>query len=92
MRKLNIDDTFLISEILDKMDFEFPTQKKGEDQSSYGSKVFSFLLKRIHRAKNEVKELVASVSGKDVNTLGIKEIGQTLKEIAENEGFVNFLK
>jgi hypothetical protein len=92
MKKLNIDDTFLISKMLDKMGFEFPDQEEGQNKNLYGAKLISFLLKKLHLAKEEIKELISSVSGKDVNKMGIAEIGKTLKEIAEQEGFMNFFK
>jgi hypothetical protein len=97
MRKLNVDDIFLLSEIADKMDFELPAYPESSDNSEkiqreYGMKLFALLFKKIHKAKNEIKELVSSVTGKDPNAMGIKELSVTFKEIVSQEGALDVFK
>jgi len=97
MRKLNVDDIFLLSEIADKMDFELPAYPESSDNSEkiqreYGMKLFALLFKKIHKAKNEIKEIVTSVTGKDANEMGIKELSNAFKEIISQEGALDVFK
>lgn len=92
MRRLNIDDLFLITKIIDKMDFQVPERKKNEDNESWGMRFFYSLTRKLYKADEEVKELIKNVTDKDANKMGMQEIIKTLKAIAEQEGFISFLK
>jgi predicted DNA-binding protein YlxM (UPF0122 family) len=97
MRKLNVDDIFLLSEIADKMDFELPaypekTENEEKAQREYGMKLFALLFKKIHKAKNEIKELVANVTGKNANEMSVKELVDAFKGILSQEGALDVFK
>jgi translation initiation factor 1 (eIF-1/SUI1) len=97
MRKLNVDDIFLLSEIAEKMDFELPaypekTENEEKAQREYGMKLFAMLFKKIHKAKTEIKELVTSVSGKSANEMGVKELADSFKQIISQEGALDVFK
>jgi len=102
MRKLSVDDIYLLSKIADKMDFEMPTypnmndkmseQLKENLQREYGMKLMMLLLKKIYKAKDEVNELVESVSGKNPKEMSIKELTNTIKEIMSQEGALDVFK
>lgn len=101
MRKLQNDDMYLLSEIIDKMDFDlpkFPNVKKEDMESAqkdYGTAIVTMLLKRIHRARNEINQLMANVSGKSIEEVAqmpIKETFETLKHILKQDGVLDFFK
>lgn len=94
MRKLNVDDVYLLSKIVDKMDFELPevTGKGEEAQSAYGMKIMTMLLKKMHKAKDEINELILSVTGKNPKEMSLKDLGETFKGILSQEGVMEVFK
>lgn len=99
MRDLMFDDIYLVSVIADKMDLELPSSTKkvkgkevNKTQEEYGVEVGTIMLKRIHRAQNEVNQLLSKLLGKDVSELTIIDAVKTFKELFSDEGFQSFFK
>ena len=102
MRKLNVDDMFLLSEIADKMEVElpeYPELKKSatkdeieKAQKLYGTKILTLLVRKIYKAKDEIIRLIENVTEKDVKNMGVKEITSTFKELLTQDGVLSFFK
>jgi hypothetical protein len=102
MRNLNNDDFYLISEIADCMDLEFPPSTRivnGKEvpktQEEYGREIFAMLFKKAHKAKKPINQLLANLMGKDVQDIEkmpFKETLSLVRELFAKEGFVDFLK
>ena len=90
MRKLNCDDLFLVSAIIDKMNIELPKAGENETQQEYGMKLIMLISRKLYKAKDEVKELVSNVSGKDAKDLSILELKDIVIELFKTEGFASF--
>jgi len=101
MRKLNVEDSFAFSEILDKMGIQDDlntmldkAKLMGKDgQAWLGGQMALLLIKKIYRAKDEVLALLASLFEKDVkeiSKLEIKNIGSMITELIKNEDFASF--
>lgn len=93
MRKLQTDDMFLLSEIVDKMDLAI--DPKGKTQEELGTELVVTLVRKAHKAKEEIKELVASLTGKtaeEVGQMSPKEMIDTVSEIMKQDGVLDFFK
>lgn len=100
MRKLNIDDTFAFSEILDKMDIQADInaiydegKKRGIDWA--GGQIVFLLVKKMHKAKEEVIALLASIHEIDIADLrkyGLFELKELITQIVNNEDFGRFFQ
>ena len=91
MRKLCIDDMYLLSEIADKIEFEMP-DVKGKTQEQLGGELILQLFKKMHKAKHEINQLIESVSGKNVNELSLAEVKNTILDIFKQDGTFDFFK
>lgn len=100
MRKLNIEDAFTFSEILDKMGIDADINRLGDEAKKKGAdwmggQVAILLFKKMHLAKKELIGFVASVSEKsedDIKKMGIVELKDLFLAIANSEGFASFFK
>lgn len=100
MRKLNIEDAFTFSEIIDKMGAEVDLnklmdegQKKGTEY--LGGQIVLLLFRKMHLAKDEILGFISSVAElepKDVKAMGFKEMKQVVTDIIKLEGFADFFK
>jgi aspartate carbamoyltransferase regulatory subunit len=93
MRKLKTDDMFLLSEIADKMDIKLDV--KGKTQEEVGAELILFLVKKAHKAKDEIKTLVATLTGKpleEVSDMSPNEMINNVKEILKQDGVLDFFK
>lgn len=100
MRKLNIEDAFTFSEIIDKMGAEADLnkifdegKKKGAEYA--GGQIFLIIAKKMHLAKPELIGFIASVSEKseeEVKKMSFKELKKVVMDIIELEGFADFFK
>jgi len=93
MRELEGDDMFLLSEIADKMDIKLDV--KGKTQEEAGTELIFFLVKKAHKAKNEIKSLVASLTEKtpeEVGKMSPKEMVTNVKEIMQKDGVLDFFR
>lgn len=113
IKDFDLDDVFLMSEIIEKMDLEMDTDamikktsisklSSKKDASALGKDVLMGLgidlatkiLKRLHKAKKEVKQLIASLTGKTVDEVGkmsLKDMKNFFTELVVHEGFTDFL-
>lgn len=101
-RSITNDDMFLISEIVDRMDINFPSQFKEvkgkpvqKSQEEYGIEIVTTLGKRLYKAKDEINQLLSNLSDLSVDEIKKMPIGFTLKaltSIVKQEGVVDFFK
>lgn len=100
MRKLNIEDAFTFSEIIDKMGAETDLNKlfdqgKKNGAEWLGGQVVLLMFKKMHYAKDEIIGFIASVSEKspdDVRKMSFKELKNIVLDIVALEGFADFFK
>lgn len=130
-KDFDVDDVFLMSEIIEKMDIsieldkymnpsnttvEIPKdiekeseevrqeilKKLDNEAEQKGKQMFMkagidlgiTFVKKMHKAKKEVKKLIANLTGKtmdEVSKMNLKELKQFFKELIEKEGFEDFL-
>ena len=93
MRKLETDDMFLLSEIADKMDIKLDV--KGKTQEEAGTELILFLVKKAYKAKDEIKQLVATLTEKtpeEVSRMSPKQLVTSIKEILKQDGVLDFFK
>ena len=97
MRKIEGDDLFLLSEIVDKMDMDLPTIKlKGGlvtrgQQEQYGLELGMAAYKKIYKAKPELYALLESLTGESMKSKNLGEITVLLKELLAQEEIQNFI-
>jgi hypothetical protein len=94
MRKLETDDMFLLSEILDKMEYNV-NFSKDTTQEQLGVEMLIQLSRKAYKAKDEIKTFIANVTGKstdEVSKMPIKELIKTLKNILQQDGVMDFLQ
>ena len=113
MKEFDLDDAFLMSEILDKTGLMIDIKKvtdsikhdKLENVSdakkigkeaivTIGLDLMASLIKSLHKARPEVKQLIANLTGKpvdDVGKMSMKEIKNFFLELVKAEGFSDFL-
>lgn len=105
MRPLQNDDMYLLSEIADKMDLEFPKMPKLPDKATkaekeamqweYGRLIFASVMRKIYKAKNEFNQLISNVMEKpidEVSSMPIKETMQCFVNILKEDGVLDFFK
>lgn len=100
MRKLTFDDTFLLSEVLDKLNIDtdlnklFDEAQKQPDKAAFlGGQLVLTVVKRWHFAKDEIIALIASLTEKtkeETKALSLKEIKKVLLELFKSEDFKDF--
>ena len=98
MKKLGIDEIFLLSAMADKMQIKIEIPKKKdipEDdfkrfQKEYGIKLALDIFSKIHKAKEETTELIKSIIGKDPKEMNLIELKDAFMEIFQREGIVDF--
>jgi len=93
MRELEGNDMFLLSEIADKMDIKLDV--KGKSQEEIGVDLMLFLVKKSHKAKDEIKQLVATLTEKtseEVGKMSPKQLITSVKEILKQDGVLDFFK
>ena len=102
LRKLQTDDMFLLSEIVDKMGLELDVEalrpKEGETATEVGFRALAPLImqaiRKLHLARDEVKQLIANLSGKTPEEIGHLPPGalvQAVRQIMAEEGVLDFL-
>lgn len=103
MRKLTVEDSFAFSAILDKMGIQDDlnvlmdeAKSKGKDgQAWLGGQIVLLFVKRLHKAQNEVIELLASLFDKPQAELRKESIGELknmITEIFKSEDFGSFFR
>ncbi|WP_424765693.1 hypothetical protein [Paenibacillus sp. sgz302251] len=96
------DDMYLLSEIADKMDIVIPSHSKEvkgkpvqKSQEEYGMEIITALGKKLYKAKDEINQLLSSLSGLSVEEIKKMPVGFTVKaltSIVKQEGVVDFFK
>ena len=100
MKRLTIEEVYLLSEIADKIDVkvDLPDIKgKNKDeiallQEQLGKKLMLQMFRKMYKAKNEISELIKMVTEKEASTLSIKELKENITEILKQEGIMDFFK
>jgi hypothetical protein len=100
MRKLNIDDVFSFSEILDVMDLQADlndvmkqAQRQDDPQSYMGGQMMLMVMKNLHKAKEPIKQFIADVSDKkieEVNDMKFTELKDVLVEVFTDDDIGDF--
>lgn len=93
LRQLTTDDMFLLSEAFDAMDLTFdPT---GKTQEQVGAELAMLIARRLHRAKEPVKMLLASLVDRQIDEIGrmspSKVVG-LIVELVKQDGLLDFFK
>lgn len=113
IKDFDLDDVFLFSEIIDKMELDIDTDKMSrkirtaklenkEDAKaigkevviSMGTELIVKLMKGMYKAKLQVKQFIANMTGLQldaVGKMGLKEIKEFFTEFVNHEGFGDFL-
>lgn len=114
MKKFDLDDVFLMSEIIDKMGIDADVQdvlkqvktaqlKNAGDAKKLGKEVIvgvgigliTKMVRNLHKAKEEVKQLISQMTGRtkeEVSAMGISEFKQFFDDLVKDEEFADFLK
>lgn len=92
---------FLLSKIVDKMELDdnlksvlAGTKNKKVNKTELGFTIIAGIGKKLHKAQDEILELVSEVTGKarkDVEEMSSKEMMKVLKDILSEEGVLDFL-
>jgi len=112
--RIEMEHLYLLSELADKLQFEFPEfpdyeleRKKMEEnkmnkeeieiklkkmQNKYGKSVMLDLFKSMHKAKDEINNLITSITKRDVKTMSLKEIKDCFTEIINTDGVLDFFR
>lgn len=114
VKEFGLDEVFLMSEIIDKMDIDVQTDrivkktrvlevenmkdvtKLGKDMVvALGIDIVYGFIKKLHKAKNEVKELIENMtdlSKEEVSKMNLSQMKEFFTELIGTEGFSDFLK
>lgn len=102
IRELYFEDTFTLSEILEKMDFQsdlnklFDEAKKQPDSQAYlGAQLFLAFGKKWHRAKDEIIRFISNITEQpieDVKKLKFKDIKDMITDLMKDEELQDFIK
>ena len=92
MRELSNNDIFILSQIIDKMDLKLPSvPKKTEDGKRDFALSFGLtLVRNMHKAKDEINTLLASLTGKTITEVESLTGIETLNLFAEMFGKKDF--
>jgi len=91
MKKLNSEHIFILSEIVEKMDFKMP-DSNDKTQQQYGAELILEFFKKLHKAKKEINTLIVDITGKRTEDMSISELKDTFKELFNQEGVMDFFK
>jgi len=98
MRKLNIDDAFAFSEIVDKMGIETDLNRIADEGSKkgqewLGGQVALLVIKKIHKAKSELVSFLASfaeITEEELSKKPISYLKDLLIALSKDESFDSF--
>lgn len=100
LRELELDDTFLLSALIDKMgvaeritELIDEAKKTNESQDYFGKKIFALLINQWHLAKDEVREFAGAVTNRTAEEAGklkITQLKQIFIELLKDEQFKDF--
>ena len=102
MRKLQFDDTFLLSQIIEDLDIEVDLNRFLEDAKKHkenpefvGGQFFLLLAKKWHKGKKSIPAFIASLSEKtedEVRKMGLKETKDFFIDLFKQEDITDFFK
>lgn len=91
VRGFELDDFFTLSEIYDKLDINFsPKETEGMDAEAVKTLLVNTLLRKFHKAKNEILSLIADLTGLTVDETkkkGIKFIIDVFNDLLKDANF-----
>ena len=101
--KLKNKHIYALSEIADKMDFTFPKapilkgtkEQIDQTRNEYGREIMTNIVKKIHKAQNEINKLLADVNEKtieEIENMEIKEAIKMFSDLLKQEGVLSFFK
>jgi hypothetical protein len=112
-KSFDLNDVFIISDIIDKMGLEADIEKitktiktskveNKKDATTLGKEVavgigidiVTKMIRNLHKAKNEVMQLIASLTGMskdEVSKMGLRQIKDFFVDLTKQEGFKDFL-
>jgi acyl-CoA reductase-like NAD-dependent aldehyde dehydrogenase len=98
---LKTKDMFTLSAIVDKMGLDedikeilSARKKKSFSDEEMGEKLIFSIVKKMYKARAEITQLLADVSGKsikDVENLQLSETIELIKKLLQEEGVMSFL-
>jgi hypothetical protein len=98
---LKTKDMFTLSAIVDKMGLDedikeilSARKKKNFNDEEMGEKLIFSIVKKMYKARAEITQLLADVSGKsikDVENLQLSETIELIKKLLQEEGVMSFL-
>ena len=91
MRPLQTDDMFALSRIIDKIDLTL--NPKGKTQDELGAEVVMTILRRLHLARDEIIDLLASLTGKTPEAISTQPLAETvnmLRDVLSQDGVADF--
>lgn len=98
---LKTKDMFTLSAIVDKMGLDedikeilSARKKKNFNDEEMGEKLIFSIVKKMYKAKVEITQLLADISGKsikDVENLQLSETIELIKKLLQEEGVMSFL-
>lgn len=101
-RELYFEDTFTLSEILEKMDFQsdlnklFDEAKKQPEAQAYlGAQLFLAFGKKWHRAKDEIIRFISDITDEPIDKvkkIKFSELKELLSELVKDEEIQSFIK
>lgn len=102
VREICFEDTFTLSEILEKMNFQsdlnnlFDQAKKQSDAQSYiGGQLLLALGKNWHKAKDEIIKFVADITGESIDIVKkfkFKQLQEVFKALFQDGEMQDFIK
>lgn len=93
-RELNAGDIFLVSAVLDKVDLDLESIDS-ENKTKAGMTFMYQIIRKIHKAKDEVNELLASLTGlekEEVEKISVIKYSKMIKKLAGNKELIELFK
>lgn len=101
MKPFELQDTFLLSRILEDLDIELDLNdfldkiKNEKDAAKVGGQFFYLLFKKWNKGKKSIPEFIAAMSEKsveEVNKMKLPELKEFFVELFKQEGIQDFFK
>lgn len=98
MRGLELQDSFLLSRIIDKADLDvdlnsFLDDLQGKSAEYAGGKLFLLIGKSWHKSEKEILQLLSDLTGDEVAVVKkykVKKLKEVFTEIVKDEEFASF--
>lgn len=98
---LKTKDMFTLSVIVDKMGLDedikeilSARKKKNFNDEEMGEKLIFSIVKKMYKARAEITQLLADISGKSIKDVENLQLGETIeliKKLLQEEGVLSFL-